>query len=80
MTPPKPQHHTAQAVARLRQMVFSGELAAGTDHLESELATQLGMSRTPVREALLTLQAQGLIEVRPRRGVRVRPISPTDMA
>ena len=43
--------NTQRAVRDLRQMILSGELAAGTDHLESELAETLGMSRTPIREA-----------------------------
>ena len=72
--------NTALAVAALRDRIFSGALGAGTDHLESELARDLGMSRTPVREALLTLQEQGLVEVRPRKGVRIKPVSPTDMS
>ena len=60
-------------------MIFAGDLAPGSDHLESELATQLGMSRTPVREAALTLESQGLLELRPRKGVRILPVSPKDM-
>ena len=71
--------NTTIAVAQLREMIFSGELGAGTDHLESELADRLGMSRTPVREALLRLEAQGLVEVRPRKGARIKPLSPSDM-
>ena len=38
------------------------------------------MSRTPVREALLVLEGQGLVDVRPRKGVRIKPLSPVDMA
>ena len=68
------------AVDMLRDLIFSGELAAGTDHLESELAEVLGMSRTPVREAVVLLEAQGLLEVRPRKGVRIKRVSPEDMA
>ncbi|MEM6373817.1 MAG: GntR family transcriptional regulator [Pseudomonadota bacterium] len=68
-----------RALSALRQMIFSGTLLPGSDHLESELAKQLGMSRTPVREAALMLQAQGLVEVRPRRGIRVLPVSAQDM-
>lgn len=68
------------ALSALRQMIFSGELPPGSDHLETELADQLGMSRTPVREAALMLQAQGLVEMRPRRGIRIRPVSAQDMA
>ncbi|WP_461426515.1 GntR family transcriptional regulator [Gymnodinialimonas sp.] len=64
----------------LRERIFSGDLAAGTDHLESELASLLNMSRTPVREAVLTLESQGLLELRPRKGVRISPLSPDDMA
>ncbi|MEJ6397345.1 GntR family transcriptional regulator [Yoonia sp. 208BN28-4] len=75
----KPQSNTQRAVAELRAMIFAGELGAGTDHLESELADRLGMSRTPVREAGLMLEAQGLVEMRPRKGLRVLALSPADM-
>lgn len=68
-----------RAVEELRQLIFSGELAAGSDHLESELAERLNMSRTPVREAALALEAQGLLEMRPRKGVRIMALSPHDM-
>lgn len=78
-TDDKPLSNTQRAIAELRRMIFSGELSAGSDHLESELATQLGMSRTPVREAALTLETQGLLELRPRKGVRILPVSPDDM-
>ncbi|MSU88876.1 FCD domain-containing protein [Rhodobacteraceae bacterium 2CG4] len=76
---PRPVSNTGRAAAELRRMIFSGEMAAGSDHLESELAARLGMSRTPVREATLMLQEQGLLQVRPRKGVRIRPVSPDDM-
>jgi len=69
-----------RAIQELRALIFSGKLAAGSDHLESELAALLGMSRTPVREAVLTLEAQGLLELRPRKGVRILPMAPQDMA
>lgn len=68
-----------RAVEDLRALIFAGELQAGTDHLESELAGRLGMSRTPVREATLMLEAQGLLEVRPRKGVRILSLSARDM-
>lgn len=69
-----------RAIQELRERIFSGELSAGSDHLESELASLLKMSRTPVREAVLTLESQGLLELRPRKGVRILPLSPDDMA
>ncbi|SEN95370.1 transcriptional regulator, GntR family [Pseudorhodobacter antarcticus] len=75
----KPLSNAASAVDSLRALIFDGSLAAGSDHLESELALRLGMSRTPVREAVLTLAAQGLLDVRPRKGVRILPVSPADM-
>jgi DNA-binding GntR family transcriptional regulator len=75
----KPLSNTQRAVRELRRMILSGELAAGTDHLESELAATLGMSRTPVREAALMLESRGLLEMRPRKGVRILPVSPEDM-
>ncbi len=77
---PKPKSQTQRAVEDLRALIFSGDLAAGTDHLEQELALRLGMSRTPVREATLLLEAQGLLEVRARKGVRIQALSPDDMA
>ena len=71
--------NTQRALRELRKMIFAGELPAGSQHLESELAERLGMSRTPVREAALTLETQGLLEMRPRKGVRILPVSPEDM-
>lgn len=76
---PKPASSAQKAVQELRELIFSGELPAGSDHLESELAARLGMSRTPVREAALTLESQGLLELRPRKGVRILPVSAEDM-
>ena len=75
----KPLSNTQRAVNELRRLIFTGELPAGSDHLESELADRLGMSRTPVREAALTLESQGLLELRARKGVRILSVSPEDM-
>ena len=60
-------------------MIVSNRLLPGSNHLEGELAELLGMSRTPVREAAVILANQGLIELKPRRGIRILPISPRDM-
>lgn len=75
-----PRSQTARAVHMIREMIFSGALPAGSSHLESELAEQLAMSRTPVREAGLILEAQGLVEVRPRKGIRVISLSLSDVS
>lgn len=76
---PKTPSQSQRAVEDIKALILSGELAAGTDHLESELAERLGMSRTPVREATLVLESHGLLEVRPRKGVRIHSLSPEDM-
>ncbi|MEP2781696.1 MAG: GntR family transcriptional regulator [Pseudoruegeria sp.] len=78
-TASKPKSNTQRAIDAMREMIFSGELTAGSDHLESELAQRLDMSRTPVREAALTLESQGLLEMRPRKGVRILSVSSGDM-
>lgn len=74
-----PPNATRRATRTLRELIVSGELAPGSDHRETDLARALGLSRTPVREAALVLESQGLVQVRPRRGVRILPVSPEDM-
>jgi DNA-binding GntR family transcriptional regulator len=59
---------------RLRAAIISGELAPGSPVIEAELATRLGASRTPVREALRRLEAEGLLEPRGLRGSVVRKL------
>jgi DNA-binding GntR family transcriptional regulator len=51
----------------------------GHQAAEPEIAQQLGMSRTPVHEAIIRLQEEGLVQVLPRRGVLVCPVSPDDI-
>lgn len=60
---------------RLRTAIISGELSPGTPVIEAELATRLGASRTPVREALRRLEAEGLLEPRGLRGSVVRALA-----
>lgn len=72
--------NTQIAVQTIKRLIVENELAAGSNHLESELATMLGMSRTPVREATLILEAQGLLEVRRRHGVKIMSLSIDDMS
>ncbi|GAA2727405.1 GntR family transcriptional regulator [Actinocorallia aurantiaca] len=59
------------AYEAVRRMILSGEAAPGTRLGEAELAETLGLSRTPVREAIQRLGADGLVEVLPHRGARV---------
>jgi DNA-binding GntR family transcriptional regulator len=63
----------------IRRRILDNVWPPGHRALEQEVALQLGMSRTPVREALVRLQNDGLVEVIPRHGMRVLPVSPDDM-
>ena len=67
------------AYAQLRRRILDNDWPPGHRALEHEVATELGMSRTPVREALMRLQNEGLVEVIPRHGMRVLPVSGNDM-
>lgn len=67
------------AYDQIRRRILDNIWPPGHRALEQEVALALGMSRTPVREALLRLQSDGLVEVVPRHGMRVLPVSPTDM-
>src|SRR5436190_6022784 len=70
---------TDRAYAELRGRILRNEMPIGRLFLEQELADQLRMSRTPVRETLIRLEQDGLVEVRPRHGMRVRPVSADDV-
>jgi DNA-binding GntR family transcriptional regulator len=69
----------ARVLDALRAAVVSGELAPGTLHSVQTLATQLGVSRTPVREALIKLAQQGMVRFERNRGVRVLQTSVHDL-
>jgi DNA-binding GntR family transcriptional regulator len=59
------------AYERLRALVLGGDVAPGTRLGQVELAAQLGISRTPIREALRRLSGEGLVDFHPNRGFRV---------
>ena len=59
----------------LERMILAGELAAGAKLTEAALASRLGVSRGPVREAFRALEEMGLVQVQKNRGVFVRSIS-----
>lgn len=67
------------AYEQLKDEIRSNRMPPGFQAPEPEIALRLGMSRTPVREALIRLEAEGLVELIPRRGARVLPIRPDDM-
>jgi DNA-binding GntR family transcriptional regulator len=68
-----------RAYDELKRRILDNELPPGTQALEQQAAEWLGMSRTPVREALIRLAQEGMIEVRPRHGMRVLPIAIADL-
>ena len=67
----RPLTSVERALETLREEILRGALAAGARLGEVELAERLGVSRTPVREALSRLSAEGLVELAPNRGARV---------
>jgi DNA-binding GntR family transcriptional regulator len=71
----RPASAGAQAFAALRYAVVTLKLPPGQSFSEQEVAKQLGVSRTPVREAIIKLAETGLVEVLPQRGSFVRRIS-----
>jgi DNA-binding GntR family transcriptional regulator len=69
----------AEVAAQLRERIFDGELVPGTFLDEARLAEQLEISRTPLREALKVLTAEGLVRHEPRRGCFVNEVTEQDL-
>ena len=63
----------------LKRQILIGEIAPGTRMMEVELADDMGVSRTPVREAIRKLEKEGLVSIEPRRGAYASDISIKDM-
>lgn len=63
------------AADMIREAIFDGRISAGRRMKEADLAREFGLSRTPIREALLVLQAEGLLSAEPHRGSVVRTYS-----
>lgn len=68
-----------QVAERLRNRIFAHELAPGAWVNEQTLAEEFGISRTPLREALKVLAAEGLVQLKPRRGCYVTEVSEQDL-
>lgn len=68
-----------QAYRQLKEGILDNTYPPGFSATEAEIAARLAMSRTPLREALLRLQAEGLIEVTPRHGMHILPLYPADL-
>jgi DNA-binding GntR family transcriptional regulator len=67
------------AYAALKDAICDGVLPPGYQGSEQEIASKLKMSRTPVHEAIIRLQSEGLVKVLSKRGVLICSISPDDM-
>lgn len=71
---------TNKVTDRLRDLLLEGYFLPGTHLQEIPLATQMGVSRTPVRAALAALEREGLLDYAPKRGFAVRHISQDEIA
>ena len=69
-----------RALLKLRELILSGELAGGTRIAEPAIVERLGMSRTPIRAALMRLEQEGLLEALPNGGYAVKTFSERDIA
>ena len=64
----------------LKMQVLTGQIEPGSRMMEVELAESLGVSRTPIREAIRQLEKEGLVTIEPRRGAYASQVSVSDMA
>jgi GntR family transcriptional regulator, rspAB operon transcriptional repressor len=71
--------NTEDVYERVRNAILDGQLAPGAVMSQVALADELGISRTPLREALRMLQSEGLVEGEPNRRVRVAPMTAHDL-
>ena len=76
--PRRPLHE--EAADRLRDLIVQGQLAPGVRLNERLLTAQLGLSRTPLREAFKVLATEGLVELLPNRGAVASPIDPARLS
>lgn len=70
---------TDDAYHALRDEILTGRIPGDTLWSDRELASRMNLSRTPIREAIQRLAAEGLVEVKPRRGTRVLPLRTDDV-
>ena len=75
----RPINLREQVVEHVRLAIIEGRLKPGDHMIEAQLTQQLGVSRTPLREALILLEREGLVETIPNRGTFVRTFSEDDI-
>ena len=79
MVPVRAIENKSNAYTEVRKLLLGGEVHPGQRLSHRSLAKDLGLSRSPVREALLQLEAEGIIEHRPQSGVYLREVSPQEL-
>jgi DNA-binding GntR family transcriptional regulator len=73
------QSMTSQLIVRMRNRILAGTYAPGSALRQDILASEFGTSKIPVREALVQLQSEGLVDIFPNRGFQVRPLAATEL-
>jgi DNA-binding GntR family transcriptional regulator len=79
MTEALVQSMTSQLIVRFRDRILSGAYAPGSALRQDSLAAEFGTSKIPVREALVQLQSEGLVDMFPHRGFQVRPLASAEL-
>src|SRR5260370_21439418 len=75
-----PRRQLSDEVASyVRELIMSGHLRSGEFVRQERIADELDLSATPVREGLLSLKGEGFVELKPRRGFAVAPLSAADI-
>ena len=71
---------SGQITARIREKILAGVYAPGAALLQDAIAAEFGTSKIPVREALVQLRSEGLLDIYAHRGFQVRPVSAEEVA
>ena len=75
-----PSNLTTLAYSSIKEYILDGRLDENSRLTEEFLSTQLGISKSPIREALNRLETEGLIRIEPRRGAYLRRLTPGEVA
>lgn len=70
---------TRQLITRFRDRILAGAYPPGSPLRQDTLASEFGISKIPVREALVQLQSEGLVDIFPNRGFQVRPLTTAEL-
>jgi DNA-binding GntR family transcriptional regulator len=79
MNEPLVRSMTSQLIVRFRERILAGTYAPGSALRQDSLASEFGTSKIPVREALVQLQSEGLVDIFPNRGFQVRPLATSEL-